>query len=233
MDQYFTHNANTFQTEASKVNYTAALLEDEHGIAWSHGPPISATTSWQGFQQWRLDRLEDLRYRPWTTSVRFFRLKQQQSQTAREFLNEFELRRAEFSIESKPSPDIPIWSRIFFSMLREDVRSQLYKCGEIPTDLLQLTSKATVVEQNPERSVKSRLKDFKKKKRFHSATDKQKRESSKSNSSKPQTESKPRKFMSHKEKNQFKKEGRCFNCKEIGHISSQCSEKTSETTFAR
>ncbi|KAJ9365712.1 hypothetical protein DTO280E4_8 [Paecilomyces variotii] len=141
MDQYFIYNAHTFQTEKSKVNYAAALLGDEHGIAWSHRPPASATTSWQGFQQWLLDRIEDPRYRPWTAAVRFYRLRQQPGQTARSFLNEFELRRGELDPDTIYQPDHPSWTRIFFSMLREELGK------------LQSSSRILKAQSNPGRRV--------------------------------------------------------------------------------
>jgi len=251
MSELFEAKPDIYPTNKAKVNCAAAWISGNPKSAWGRRKTDVdlSTFTWEDFQEFLRNQLEHAEDRGMNATLRFEALKQGESQKIQDFEEVFNDALGELKILSSTRKDEEHWARTYFAKLRTSAQRAILSAGPVPKTIVEVTAAGHRMENLRHNQAEEREADRRNpgKHSRHTGSSSSHKKSDKTSSHSSSAfqagdKRKPSDNPSRHRKRQHtdnsadrerqRKEGRCFNCNETGHMASQCPKKeaTSKST---
>jgi len=220
-------------SDLDTVNYAKSGLEYTEQNLWEdHCQQPDIEITWNEFQVWLLSRLGDSENRVRDAWRSFFHLRKRADESDFEWMNRFQEKLREIGPDNEKVEEFV--RNIFLWQFDRPMRDKLDELAELPNELREITATATRLRPNVtatrsretnQSKDSTREKDKDKDKKPFPRKNNPPKNPTPSTKENPAKDSKDKEPLLGKDPEALKKEGRCFNCGNYGHLAKDCPNK--------
>lgn len=248
--EYLDAKAHAYPTEKDKVRFAVAWIKGTPKTAWElrKASVDLETFTWSNLKGFLLDQLEDPKDRGVNAALRFEGLKQSDNQRIQNFEGVYLDHLEEMVMGDPTRADADLWGQMYYAKLKPSAQKAIMGVGPVPKKIQDITTVGQRMEKI-ESTWRDRKDDKTTSRQFggQKSSDRQRtsddRHSSKTDTSSSATgdkrkaggqpSSRSRKRIPIEEsqdREKQRREGRCFNCNDTGHMASKCPKKEEKSS---